>query len=246
MLHGIGGNRANWCAQLRDFSKTFHCVAWDARGYGDSDDYEGPLDFEDFAHDLLRVIDHFGADRAHLCGLSMGGQIAQCFYRLYPERVASLILAATFTHWGAALGDSALENYLSLRLKPLQEEGKAPRDIADAAAKALLGPAATNEHHAQLVNSISALHKDSYIKTLQSAIPYDRPLKLESIQMPSLYLYGQHDPLCPPELGREMAGRTPGGRFLEIANSGHLINIEQPQAFNQAVLHFLNEVTAIG
>ena len=72
LLHGIGGNRSNWRAQLPDLSKTFHCVAWDARGYGDSDDYEGPLDFEDFAHDLLRVIDHFDAERAHLCGLSMG------------------------------------------------------------------------------------------------------------------------------------------------------------------------------
>ena len=70
----------------------------------------------------------------------MGGQIAQCFYRLYPERVASLVLAATFTHWGAALGESALAQYLSLRLKPLKEEGKEPRDIADVAARALLGP----------------------------------------------------------------------------------------------------------
>ncbi len=145
---------------MPDFSKTFHCVAWDTRGYGDSEDYEGPLDFEDFAHDLVRVIDHFNTDRAHLCGLSIGGQIAQCFYRLYPERVASLVLAATFTHWGAALGDSALENYLSLRLKPLQEGGKKPCHIAYA-----------------------------------------------------------------------------------IAKSGHLINIEQPQVFNHAVLHFLDDVT---
>ena len=244
LLHGIGGNRSNWRAQLPDFSKTFHCLAWDARGYGDSDDYEGPLDFEDFAHDLLRVIDHFDAERAHLCGLSMGGQIAQCFYRLYPERVASLVLAATFTHWGAALGDAALEHYLSLRLKPLQEEGKEPSDIADAAASALLGPTATEAHHSQLANSISTLHKESYIKTLQSAVPYDRPLELESIRVPSLYLYGQHDPLCPPELGRKMANRTPDSRFFEIVNSGHLINIEQPKPFNQAVLHFLNDVTA--
>ncbi|HCL94677.1 MAG TPA: alpha/beta hydrolase, partial [Gammaproteobacteria bacterium] len=153
LLHGIGGNRTNWRTQLPDFSKTFQCVAWDARGYGDSDNYEGPLDFEDFAHDLLRVIDHFDAERAHLCGLSMGGQIAQCFYRLYPQRVASLVLAATFTHWRAALSDAALENYLSFRLKPLQEEGKEPNDIADAAASALLGPTATKDHHAQLANS---------------------------------------------------------------------------------------------
>ena len=95
-------------------------------------------------------------------------------------------------------------------------------------------------------DSISTLHKDSYIKTLQSAVPYARPLDLESIQVPSLYLYGKHDPLCPPELGRKMADRTPESRFLEIAHSGHLINIEQPQAFNQAVLHFLNDVTYTG
>ena len=152
-------------------------MAWDARGYGDSEDYEGPLNFEDFSHDLLRVIDHFDAEHAHLCGLSMGGQIAQCFYRLYPERVASLVLAATFTHWGAALGDAALEHYLSLRLKPLQEEGKEPCDIADAAASALLGPTATEDHHAQLANSISTLHKERYIKTCllyTSPSPRDR------------------------------------------------------------------------
>ena len=51
-LHGIGGNRTNWRDQLPAFSRSFHAVAWDARGYGDSDDYEGPLDFGDFAPDL--------------------------------------------------------------------------------------------------------------------------------------------------------------------------------------------------
>jgi len=172
----------------------------------------------------------------------MGGQIAQCFYRLYPERVASLVLAATFTHWGAALGESALAQYLSLRLKPLKEEGKEPRDIADVAARALLGPKATDDHYTQLVRSIAALHKGSYIKTLESAVPYDRQLSLESIDVPSLYLFGQHDPLCSPDLGREMAQRTPGGKFLEIRSAGHLINIEQPEAFNHATLDFLYDV----
>lgn len=242
LLHGIGGNRTNWTTQLGALSPAFHAVAWDARGYGESDDYDGPLNFEDFAQDLLRLIDYFGADRAHLCGLSMGGQIAQCFYRLYPERVASLILAATFTHWGAALGESALERYLSLRLKPLKEEDKEPGDIADAAARALLGPKATDDHYRQLVHSIEALHKGSYIKTLESSIPYDQQLALESIEVPSLYLFGQHDSLCPPDLGREMAKRTPGARFLEIRSAGHLINIEQPEAFSHAILDFLYDV----
>ena len=84
-LHGIGGNRTNWHDQLRAFSSHFHAAAWDARGYGESDDYEGPLDFADFSRDLLRVLDFFAAQRAHLVGLSMGGLIAMDFCLSYPR-----------------------------------------------------------------------------------------------------------------------------------------------------------------
>ena len=65
LLHGIGGRRQNFTAQLPVFAKKFHVAAWDARGYGDSDDYDGPLDFADFAADLVRVIDYFGFETAH-------------------------------------------------------------------------------------------------------------------------------------------------------------------------------------
>ena len=74
-----------------------HTVAWDARGYGLSDDYDGPLDFNAFSRDLLKVLDHFGVEKAHICGLSMGGRIAQDFYLHYPERVKTLALVATFS-----------------------------------------------------------------------------------------------------------------------------------------------------
>ncbi|HCX87402.1 MAG TPA: hypothetical protein DG761_05215 [Gammaproteobacteria bacterium] len=121
-------------------------------------------------------------------------------------------------------------------------EGKEPRDIADAAARALLSPMATDDHYTQLVQSIEMLHKESYIKTLESSIPYDRQLALESIKVPSLFLFGQHDPLCPPKFGRSMADRVRRSRFFEIANAGHLVNIEQPEVFNQIVLDFLFHV----
>src|SRR5207247_8478398 len=79
-LHGIDGNRTNWRDQLGVFAAHFTAAALDARGYGASDDYAGPLAFDDFAGDLRRVLDHYGARRAHLVGLSMGGRIAMRFY----------------------------------------------------------------------------------------------------------------------------------------------------------------------
>ena len=96
LLHGIGGQRQNWHDQLLVFADDFQVTAWDARGYGDSEDYEGPLDFADFSADLARLLDHFGAARAHIVGLSMGGRIAQDFYEREPQRVASLVLCNTF------------------------------------------------------------------------------------------------------------------------------------------------------
>ena len=99
-LHGIGGNRTNWHDQIPAFSDRFHAVSWDARGYGESDDYDGPLDFGDFAVDLIRVLDRFDAPRAHLVGLSMGGVIALDFAARYPDRLATLTLCDTMPGFG--------------------------------------------------------------------------------------------------------------------------------------------------
>ena len=89
-LHGIGGNRHHWRQQLPVFATRFKAVAWDARGYGDSDDYEGAAAISMTSPpDVLRVLDHFKAQKAHLVGLSMGGRIARNFALRHPERVAT-------------------------------------------------------------------------------------------------------------------------------------------------------------
>jgi 3-oxoadipate enol-lactonase len=98
-MHGIGGNRTNWHDQLPVFGAHFTAIAWDARGYGLSDDYETALDFGDFSADLLRLLDHFRADRAPLVGLSMGGRIAMDFYERHPARVSQSVSVATRSGW---------------------------------------------------------------------------------------------------------------------------------------------------
>jgi 3-oxoadipate enol-lactonase len=113
-LHGIGGNRTNWRDQLLAFSRDFHVVAWDARGYGDSDDYDGPLDFGDFAADLRRVLDHFSAQRTHLIGLSMGGVIGLDFVSRYQDRVATLTLCDSSPGFGF-LSEARRAEFIRLR-----------------------------------------------------------------------------------------------------------------------------------
>ena len=74
-LHGIGGRRYNFADQIPAFAVDHHAVAWDARGYGDSDDYDGPLDFNDFSRDVVRVLGRFRCRRRigiHASGYATG------------------------------------------------------------------------------------------------------------------------------------------------------------------------------
>ena len=239
-LHGIGGNRTNWQDQLLCFAKYYHAVAWDARGYGLSDDYQGPLKFDEFATDICRLLDHLCVTRTHIVGLSMGGRIALDFIAKFPHRVITLTLSGTRSSF---LQRSEIERreFIRLRKKPLVEDGKEPRDIAPIVARTLMGRRATETHFAQLVESISLLHKDSYIKTIEASTCYDRSAELEGIVAPTLLLYGGDDRLNGPTLGREIASKINGSKFIEIPDAGHLCNIEAPKEFNDAVLKFLSD-----
>lgn len=237
-MHGIGGNRTNWSEQVRDIGEHFLAVAWDARGYNGSEDYEGPLDFSDFARDILRVLKFYGRDRLHLVGLSMGGRIAQDFYALFPQHVATLTICASFTGF-QRFTPAEREKFLSLRLKPLVEDGKEPRDIAPTVARTLCGPNATEAQYQRLVHSMAALHKDSYVKTVRATTSFDRDAGLEKIAVPTLLVFGECDSLTTAEMGRTMHARVKGSQLVVVPKSGHLINLEQPEAFVAAVLPFL-------
>jgi 3-oxoadipate enol-lactonase len=241
-LHGIGGNRRNWRDQLPIFAAHFTAVAWDARGYGDSDDYEGALDFAAFSADLLRVIEHFGAARAHLCGLSMGGRIALDFYDRHRDRVASLTLCDTQPGLGQMPAEKRRE-FVRLRQEPLRA-GKTPAEMAPAVARSLVSPRAVPAAFQRLVDSMSALHKESYLKTIEASLLYEARPDLEGIEVPTHVVVGADDTLTPPDVARAMAERIPGARLSVIANAGHLSNLEQPPAFNAAVLGFLREQLA--
>jgi 3-oxoadipate enol-lactonase len=243
-MHGIGGNRTNWRRQIDAFAPTFSCAAWDARGYGASDDYEGELGFDDFVGDLLRVLDHFGVGRAHLVGLSMGGRIAMRTALLHPERVATLTLVDT--HEGfAAFSPEQRRAFVESRRAPLLA-GQEPHDIAPGVARSLVGPHATPAQLQELVDSIAALHKQSYIKSLQATVGQVDVGDIRTIRAPAHFLVGADDPLTPPAMHHEMAAKLGGAPVSVIPRAGHLSNIENPAAFNEAALKWLAPNAAQG
>ena len=236
-LHGIGGNKRNWHDNLPAFARRFHAVAWDARGYGESDDYEAPLDFLDYARDIPRVLDRFGAESAHLVGLSMGGRIAGAFATMHPERVRSLVLVDThlgFRHFT----DEGRAEFVRLRREPLVN-GKEPRDIAEPVARTLVSPNATPEAFGKLVDSLSRLHKESYIKSVEASVEGDLDVLFDRIRHPTLVVVGADDRLTPVSMAERIHAMIPDSRLHVIAGAGHLSNIEKAGEFDRVVLDFL-------
>ena len=243
-MHGIGGNRLNWRRQVAAFAADFACAAWDARGYGDSDDYEGPLAFDDFVDDVLRVLDHFGVERAHLLGLSMGGRVAMRCALLHPQRVATLTLVDTHEGFEAFTPEQRRQ-FVDSRRAPLLA-GKTPRDIAEPVARSLVGPKATPEQLAELVDSISRLHKDSYIKSLQATVAQVNLGDIRAIRAPAHFIVGADDALTPVAMHHEMSAKLGGAPVSVLPDAGHLSNIENPEAFNDAALRWLRPRAAEG
>lgn len=237
-LHGIGGHRSNWAAQLPAFAAAgFAAAAWDARGYGDSDDYDGPLAFADFVDDLLRVLDHLGAGRAHLVGLSMGGRIAQAFALAHPDRVGALVLADTHGGFGD-LTEEQRADYVRARREPLLA-GKTTADIAPGVVERLAGPGASDEARAALLASVSALRAESYLKAIEATVTQDRVGDLSALTCPTHFIVGEHDRLTTPDIVRRLAAQLPGSEVTVIRGAGHVSNLEAPEAFNGVALAFL-------
>jgi 3-oxoadipate enol-lactonase len=228
-LHGIGGNRHHWRHQLPVFATRFKAAAWDARGYGDSDDYEGNLKFDDFTSDLLRVLDHFKQHKAHLVGLSMGGRIARNFALRHPDRVAKLVLANTTPGFDALTPDQ-VKNFVEER------KNRTPESI-----KRLISQHARPGAYEELLESFKALRQPSYLKTLEASVTQDRAAPIERIRVPTLIVTSDEDKVYPPTIARGMAKRIPDSRLAVISGAGHLSNLEQPGQFNEVVLRFLSQ-----
>lgn len=238
-LHGIGGNKKNWKNNINFFSKNFLTVAWDTRGYGDSDDYNGELDFDNILDDLKKVIDFFKKTRAHIVGLSMGGQIATLFYDKYPNYVKTLTLCDT--HFGLSnLSPTEIEKFINLRKEPLLN-GKVPKDIAPSVASTLIGDTNNISAYNQLVESMSLLHKESYLKTIESSMRTEHRHIFKNIKVPTLIMVGELDTLTPPSMSKSIMNEIKGSYLKIIPKAGHLINIEEPDIFNQNLIQFLDK-----
>lgn len=239
-LHGIGGNRRNWQPQLPEFASAYTCVAWDARGYGDSDDDPPLASFQDLADDLAALITHLDLGPAHIVGLSMGGMIALDLVDRQPAMVASLVLAGSAAGFGPSTPQERAA-FLDSRLTPLLA-GARIADIAPGLMDVLVTANAGAEARAMVLDSLLRLRPAPYMRALQAFVTTDFTASITRIDRPTLVLVGDDDRVLPPVRSQQLAAGIRGAQLTVIPGCGHLSNIECAAAFNDHLGTFLRRL----
>ena len=240
LMHGIGANATAWRTQLTALSDTYDVIAWDAPGYGRSDDPPGDWPMAEYADSLASFLDGLGIERAHLLGQSWGGVLAQQFYGAYPHRVRSLILSDTTLGGDAARPDT--ETRLQARLKAAAT--MTPAEFARVRAPQLLAPDPPSDVLAEVEAIMAQTHMAGFRSAAIALAHADTRDILPRIAVPILVLCGELDSVTPPALGTRLIGDIPGARRVVFAGTGHMGNMEQPDRYNATVREFLQGIVA--
>ncbi len=238
LLHAFPQSRAMWAPQIDALSKTHRVIAPDFRGFGESDAPEGAYTLDQYADDVNGLLDHLAIARAPFVGLSMGGYTLFAIYRRHATRVNGLVLADTRAQADTEEGRAG-------RMAMAQTaRSKGPGAIADLMLPKLLSPVAL-QTKPDLVRQVRSIIERTTANGIAGALmamagrPDSVPL-LARIACPVLVVTGELDGPTPPADGTFMAERIPGARLEIIPRAGHLSNLEEPQAFTDAIRSFLN------
>jgi 3-oxoadipate enol-lactonase len=227
-LHGVGSDKSVWRRQLDHFAGRRRAIAMDYPGYGESE-WRAGATREDYARAACDTLDALEVERAHICGLSLGGVIAIAMQALAPERCLSLTLADTFAvhPGGRAIYDRSVAGSRDMRA------------FAEARADFLLAQPASAAVRAEVVETMSKIDPAAYRLAAEAVWLADQRQRATAIDVPTLILCGAQDQATPPELSRELHATIDGSRLALIAGAGHLTNIEQPAEFNRLLETFV-------
>lgn len=247
-VHEFAGDHRSWEPQVRHFGRCYRCITYNARGYPPS---EVPADGERYSQDRARddiraVLDALKIDKAHVVGLSMGGFATLHFGFSCPDRARSLVIAGC--GYGAAAGE---------RQKFAEEVEESARQfetlgMARASESYAIGPSRVQyqnkdprgwrEFATQLAEH-SATGSALTMRGIQKRRPslFDLVERMRTVSAPALIMTGDEDWSC-LEPALLMKRTIPTSALIVMPNAGHLINLEEPEAFNRHLADFLHAV----
>ena len=236
-VHGAGGSSSIWYKQIREFRKAHNVLLIDLRGHGKSarGRWKKGDSFVHIADEVKTVLDELNIKRTHVIGMSLGTIVAQTIAERFPERISSLILG------GAVIR-------LDIRTKLLLWTGRVTKRfipymlLYKLFAWIIMPKKRHEESRSIFVNQAKKMCQKEFIKwfSLTKLInPYLSRLQMKTNSIPTLFLMGVEDYLFMPPV-EEVVKRNAEFKLIKIKESGHVCNIDQPDAFNRLSIDFIS------
>jgi pimeloyl-ACP methyl ester carboxylesterase len=226
-----------WERQFMLSESGWHLIIPHLRGFDEAGDGRSVTSMDDYAGDVIDLLDSLHIDQAVIGGLSMGGYVTFALLRNAPSYFQGLVLADTRPQADTPEGKQGRQRMLEL------VRTKGPSAVADEMLPKLLGETTRREAPGR-VEEVRSIILSNGTETIAGAItammtrPDSTPM-LPTIKLPTLIVVGEEDTLTPPQLSVEMHEAIAGSELVRIPKAGHMSNLEQPVAFNDALARFL-------
>ena len=232
LTHGYSSTGEMWAGQIAPLARHFTVITWDMRGHGRSDYPQDPAAYSEAATvaDMAALLDAVGAKDAIVGGLSLGGYMSLAFHAAHPERTRALLIVDTGPGYK---NDQAREGWNANAIRRAERfEAEGLPDVAAASAEVRL---ARHRDATGLARAARGMLTQRNARVIES---------LPGIKVPAVVMVGANDT---PFLAASdyMAAKIPGAKKVVIPDAGHSANIDQPEAFNAALLGFLEDAGLI-
>ena len=242
LIPGLGSDANTWAPFVPEFADRYRIIILENRGSVRSCRPPGPYTTDQMAEDAAALLDHLGIARAHVIGKSMGGMIAQVLAARFPEKVRSLVLAATLMKHDA-YGEEMLElgrtlaekaglfaTYRQAFLMSYSREYCMTNRSRLAEVQELMSR----------INEAEALR--GYLAQSMACQTHDSRELARRIKAPALVIVGNEDVITPPRASRELASAIPRSELIVLPHGGHGFWREFPAEVNAHVREFLGRI----
>lgn len=237
MSHSLGCDLALWAFQLEALEAHFRLLRYDTRGHGGSQATEGAYTLEQLGSDALSLLDTLGLEKVHWVGISMGGMIGQELALNHPDRILSLSLCDTAANLPPEAQPLWQERIEAVRTKGLGALVEATLERWFTPAFLAGNPPQVERIRRQYLATPAA----GFIGCVEAIRGLNYLDRLPEIRIPTLIIVGEDDPGTPVAVSEAIHERIAGSQLVVLPKAAHLSNVEQSQAFNQALLDFLKE-----
>ncbi|WP_221796339.1 alpha/beta fold hydrolase [Oceanobacter mangrovi] len=237
LIHGVGLDHSIWGGQCEGLKSAFSLITYDMLGHGQSPLQNDNATLEDYAEQLLELLQHLHISKAHIVGFSMGGLVARVFAIRYPQYVGKLVIMGSVFN-----RSDAVRNAIIRRTEEVAVHG------ANANLQTALERWFSPEYRAASPGQIDQVRElvlgndpQGYLNAYRLFAGADNYLasQVTSIQSPTLVMTGELDPGSTPAMAAELAAQLPNGRCQILAGQRHMMPMESPQLVNQVLLEFL-------